>query len=277
MKILIPTDFSVYAEFALDAAVSIAKKTNGQLYLYHCADVPDDWEDLSPEIRYKDEYNKSKAVWVRDRLNRMSSEIEKQGLDCQTFYTGGKFLQNIDEMTAKEDFDLIVMGSHGVSGKQEWFVGSNTQKVLRKVKTNTLVIKQEMKGAEFKNPLFVTGLISDDKAALEKYLEFLKNFETEKLHLVCIDTASFFTEPAAVMLAALEDFKNSVSGFEVVTHFYKGHSIDQGIRKYAVENKIDIIGISNHIRHPFKRFFRGSNVEILVNHSDVPVLSIDYD
>ena len=268
MKILVPTDFSEYAEMALSSAIQIAQRTNGEIYLYHCADVPDNWENLSPEIRYKDEYNKSKAIWVRDKLDKKVKEIESTGLMAQSFYAGGKFLKNIDEMVSKENFDLIVMGSHGASGKQEWFIGSNTQKVLRKVRINTLVVKNGNPKLEFKNPLFVTGLVTDDQKALEKFLDFLRWFDTEKLHIITIDTDSFFTEPAAVMLAALEDFKKNVTDFEVVTHFYKGNSIDQGVRKYVNENNIDLIGISNHIRHPIKRFFKGSNVEILANHSE---------
>ena len=273
MKILIPTDFSVYSDFATTAGVEIAKRTKGSIFLYHCADVPDDWEDLSAEIRYKDEYNKSKALWVRNSLEKIATEVRKEGVECTPYYTGGKFLKNLDEMMDKENFDLIVMGSHGASGKQEWFIGSNTQKV----QINTLVVKREFKISNFEQPLFVTGLFSDDFEALKRYLDFLTYFDTKKLHLIAIDTSSFFTEPAGVMLGALEDFKSRITDFEVITHFYKGNSIDQGVRKYVVENDIDLIGISNHLRHPIKRFFKGSNVEILANHSDVPILSIDYN
>ncbi|MBK7409888.1 MAG: universal stress protein [Saprospirales bacterium] len=39
----------------------------------------------------------------------------------------------------------------------------------------------------------------------------------------------------------------------------------------------DLIGISNHERHPLKRILVGSNVEALINHSKLPVLVIDYE
>jgi nucleotide-binding universal stress UspA family protein len=69
MKILVPTDFLMYADFALDAAIQIAKKNKGEIHLYHSAQIPDDWEDFPAELRYKDSSNKKITLWVRDKLS----------------------------------------------------------------------------------------------------------------------------------------------------------------------------------------------------------------
>ncbi len=49
--------------------------------------------------------------------------------------------------------DLIVMGSHGASGFQEMFIGSNTEKVVRNSDVPVLVVKREE--PEFKADKFV--------------------------------------------------------------------------------------------------------------------------
>ncbi len=46
----------------------------------------------------------------------------------------------IDE-SEKNNIDLIVMGSQGASGLQEMFIGSNTEKVVRRSNVPVLVIK----------------------------------------------------------------------------------------------------------------------------------------
>jgi len=277
MKILVPTDFSMYADYAVNAAVLIAKRTNGSISLYHSADIPEDWEQLSSEIKYHDEYNKSRAIWVRDKLDEHQKLIEAKGIKCNTHFTGGKLLKNIEEVVEKEDFDLIVMGSHGASGKQEWFIGSNTQKVIRKLRKHVLVVKNELEEVDFKKALFVSGLHTEDKLALKHFLNFLKLFGCEELHIMTVDTMNYFSEPSNVIRAALKDFKESVSSFNVHTHFYKDYTIDAGIRHFSDEINIGIIGISNHKRHPIRRFFQGSNVEMIANHSKIPVLAIDYE
>ena len=276
MKILVPTDFSMYADYAIDAAIKIGKHMDAEIHLYHSADLPDDWEDLPSEIRYKDTFNKPRAIWVRNKLNGIRAEIETHGLSSEIHYTVGKFVQNIREITDKIDFDLIIMGSHGISGKEEWFVGSNTQKVIRKLHHKVLVIKEDIQKVCFDEVLFVTGLFEDDKEAFKRFLYFVKPFNPRTIHVMSVDTTSFFSQPSNVMHAALKDFEAIAEDSNIETHFYKDYSIVTGVTKFADENNIDLIAISNQVRHPLKRVFSGSNVEMLINRAHVPLLSIDY-
>lgn len=275
-KILVPVDFSVFSDLAVKAAIDIAGKINAEIHVYHSANIPDDWEDLLAELRYKDEINKTRAIWVRDKLNELKKQIVTAGIICETHFTGGKFIDNIIEVLSKIEFDLIIMGSHGVSGKEEWFIGSNTQKVLRKINTKLLVLKKELKDTNFKNIMFATGLHKEDQTSFKQFLEFMKPFNTKSIHIVSINTSSYYTQPAILMNEMLKEFKEIAKEYDITTKFFSDFSVEAGIRHYAEENKIDLIGISNHVKHPVKRIFQGSNVEMIINHSETPVLSIDY-
>ncbi len=276
MKILVPTDFSVFAEYALDAAILFAKKLNAKIHLYHSADIPDDWEDLPAEVRYHDGVNKQIALKVRNTLKQLKQQVEAEGIPCQYHYTGGKFLKNITEIIEKIDFDLIIMGSHGVSGKEEWFIGSNTQKVVRKLHQNVLVVKEKVTTIDFKEVLFVTGLDKADQEAFRRFLDFIAYFNVDKLYVMTVNTTSFFSQPNVLVKSVLKEFEKIAEGHNVSTHFYRDHTIDAGVRHFVDDYEIDLVGMSNHVRHPFKRIFQGSNVEMVVNHCDVPVLAIDY-
>ena len=52
-------------------------------------------------------------------------------LNITTSYSGDKLINAIKDYAKKHGVDFIVMGSHGASGKNEYFIGSNTQKVIR--------------------------------------------------------------------------------------------------------------------------------------------------
>ncbi len=275
-KILVPVDFSTISIFAIDAAIKFAKKIKADIHIYHSVNIPDDWEDLPAETRYKDEVNKARAIKVRDKLQTIKSQIEREGIACDTFYTGGKFIENINEITDKTDYDLIIMGSHGVSGKKEWFIGSNTQKVIRKIHTNLLVVKDKIEHLTFDNVLFASSMHIEDKEAFEKFLEAIEPLDMKKIHVITVNTSSFFTQPGFLMKEQLKEFKNIANRYDVETTFYPDFSVEAGIRHYVEDNNIDLVGISNHLRHPVKRIFQGSNVEMVINHSAVPVLSIDY-
>ena len=90
-----------------------------------------------------------------------------------------------------------------------------------------------------------------------------------------VDTSAWFSQPTILMHAAIEDFKEIASEYDCKTHFYKDYSIDAGIRHFVEEHGIDLIGISNQSKNKIKRFFQGSNVEMLVNHCDAAVLSME--
>lgn len=276
MKILVPTDFSVIAGYALDAAILLAKRSKSEIHLFHCAPIPDDWEDLPVELKVMDQLNKSIAISARDKLNVLKEKVEAKGVVCEVHYVGGKFLKNLDEMFETDGYDLIVMGSHGVGGKKEWFVGSNTQKVVRASRVNVLVVKEPLLKLDFNTALFVTGLDLEDQIAFQKYLTFLKNFDVKNVHIMTVNTGSFYSQPSVLIEECLKDFKNLAKDFSVSSHFYKDYSIEAAVRHFVGDTDIDLIGISNHVRHPLKRMFQGSNVEMIVNHSKLPVLSIDY-
>ena len=78
------------------------------------------------------------------------------------------------------------------------------------------------------------------------------------------------------MREAIKDFAESIEGLTVKTHFGKAASVESGIRHYSEEENIDLIAISNKEKSPLKRMLVGSNVEMLINHSQVPVLTMDW-
>ena len=142
-RILIPTDFSDHAEYALKVAAQIAKKNNGEIFLLHMLELPHQAGDsLSsghniPELMFF----KNKAIETLEEL--MDADYLK-GIEVSEIVTFEKTFEGIINITKKNDIDLVVMGSHGASGFQELFIGSNTEKVVRFSDIPVLVVKKEM-------------------------------------------------------------------------------------------------------------------------------------
>ncbi len=273
MKILVPFDFSEYAYHALEVAKKFAFKFGGRVTLYHCWTLGDSFIDSNPG----DAQKKVIEDMLFDRLVTEIEKLEADGFEANYKLSKGSFIDNIGEHCVNNTYDLVIMGSHGASGKEEWILGSKTQKVLRKMHQNVLVVKDYTSSIAFKKALFATGLDKDDQKAFKYFLKFLEKIDCKEIHILTINTSSFFSQPRVLVEQLFEDFKKIAVGFEVEVHFVRDFSIDAGIRQFTEAKEIDIIGISNHVRHPIKRIFRGSNVEMLVNHSSVPVLSIDFD
>lgn len=275
MNILVPTDFSKCADNALDVACQVAILTNAELHIYHSADIPNDWEDLELSEKVNDTKNKYVAIEAREKLIARRDKAQEQGLKCTIHYTGGKLVSNIEEIFEKVLVDLIVMGSHGIGGKEEWFIGSNTQKVIRKYHKDVLVIKEPAPIFAPKSAVFISSLHIEDQEAFMSFLDYTDALGIEEVHVLTIDTSSWFSQPTFLIRETQKDFIKIAEGRKCKAHFYRNHSVQYGISDFMKENNIDLAGISYRTRHPLKRIFMGSNVEMLINRTDKPVLCIN--
>jgi nucleotide-binding universal stress UspA family protein len=136
-------------------------------------------------------------------------------------------------------------------------------------------VKEPIESINFKKVLFATDLGLTDREAFGAFLSFLKEFKTNEVHILTIDTPGFITQPRALVKELQKDFKAMAKAFNCTVHFTRSFTVEEGIRNYSEELGVSLIGISNLKRHPIKRIFSGSNVEMLANHSIIPVLSID--
>ncbi|MFT6320717.1 MAG: nucleotide-binding universal stress UspA family protein [Granulosicoccus sp.] len=275
-NILVPTDFSACAEYAIDLGFSFAEFFDATLYLFACIDLPDGWDELSAIEKGKLPEKKQLLENANVLLGEWEARANRERIKLKTIISGGKFLTELQNQVTGNKVDFVIMGSHGISGKQEYFIGSNTQKAIRKLHVPIFVVKNPLKRYAFKNVVFASSFDANEKEPFLKFLDFIKWFTPKTIHLLSINTSGWFGQPSLLMNEAMKDFKNLCEGYNCKTHFYRDLSVDVGVRHFSEEVEADLIVVSNQNRRPLKRIFSGSNVEALVNHCEMPVLSLDF-
>lgn len=274
-NILIPTDFSATASNAVRAGFDLAVQFGAQVHLYSCLDIPAAWPKLR-EVEKAREAEYQQTIHNTEQLFREWVEkAQALGISLQTSWSGGKFVHQVQALVKENAIDFIVMGSHGASGKKEFFIGSNTQYIVRAIHCPVLVIKEDIENYQVDKVIFASNFDEKEKTAFQYFLDFTAPLQAE-VHLVAINTRGWFGQPSYLIKEAMKDFAVLCQDRPCQTHFIKDSSIDLGIRYFADQIGADLIGISNQQRHPLKRMLSGSNVEILINHAKVPVLSIDF-
>lgn len=269
-KILVPTDFSDQAEYALKAAAQIARKNNSEIVLLHMLELPHEGSDGAvrgadiPEIIFfkNQAMSKFESLLDADYLD---------GLSVSETTRFGKVYEGINEVARTEKADFIVMGSHGASGFQEMFIGSNAEKVVRSSDIPVLVIKNEI--AEFKadNFVFASDFSAEIKKPFRQLLDLASHFGSH-LHLVMINTPNSF-KPTQVAQNIMSDFMREVDYTNFSLHIYNDVNVEKGILNFANSVKADLIGMCTHGRTGFAHFFNGSISEDLVNHAIRPVVT----
>lgn len=270
-RILVPTDFSKHAEYALKVAAQIAKNNGSEIILLHMLELPHQGSDALasgsaiPEIMYF----KNKAI---ERLENLMDAEYLAGIPVSEIIQFEKAFEGILAISQKNNVDFIVMGSHGASGFEEMFIGSNTEKVVRSSEVPVLVIKNEVHDFKADNFVFASDFAPEIKKPFRKIRDFAALFNAH-LHLVMINTPNSF-KPTHVAEKIMSDFMSDIGGNSYSTHIYNDANVEKGILNFANKVQADVIGMCTHGRTGFSHFFNGSISEDLVNHAVRPVITL---
>jgi len=272
-NILVPTDFSECADHATDVAVLLAARFGAKVHLLTSLPLPYRWGEMpeKEQAKYKMALDDIRqAAWFLKERRKKYSDAR-----MTTNWTDSDLLKNVGEYVHQHKIDLIIMGSHGLGGKNDLFIGSTTQKVVRTVHCPVLIIKNPLEKLDFGKVIFASDFQTEELPAFEVFLDFIKSFSPE-IHLVAIRASAFQTSDKT-MRDAMLPFKKLCPPMLCKAHVFKYFDVSGGIQAFSKKIGADLIVISNHHRHPLKRMLFGSNVELIVNYVDLPVLTVDFE
>lgn len=132
-SVLCPVDFSEISQHALDHAASIARWYDARLtILYVFPNLP--VLDVPPLVL--EPADRERLI---DKIRRMAVHVSSVPLDVRVQQAPCIHEEILAQLKAT-DADLLVIGTHGRSGFQRLFLGSVTEKVIRKAQCRTLVV-----------------------------------------------------------------------------------------------------------------------------------------
>jgi len=146
-----------------------------------------DWSFLPDNIVIEaDGFTARCANVADDILDFAREEIEKCGLLFgEKFKQCGSVVESILEQAESGNYDLILLGSHGKKGIQQW-LGSVSREIAYGENLSTYISKNETKGEKI---LFTTDGSESADNAVEKALEFF-NLEDKKIYICTVNEAA---------------------------------------------------------------------------------------
>ena len=132
-KVLFCTDFSENSDYAFEFAYGIAKRDEGLLYILHVVTE-------NPNKIYVrnmcdiEEIRKIQKGIPEDLDNKYKERYVKKmdnGIKYEIVTKSGREDAEILKFAKDEKVDIIVMGTHGRTGIEHVFFGSDAEKVLR--------------------------------------------------------------------------------------------------------------------------------------------------
>ncbi len=269
-KILVPTDFSEQAENALKVAAMLAKAHHAEIYLLHMMEIP--MQQTDPGLAHSDIPETLFFMKLaQKRFENLMAQDYLEGITVHETVKADVTFNEIKDSCKEFEIDLIVMGSHGASGLEEMFVGSNAEKVVRTSEVPVLVIKNEHHTFDVSNFVFASDFKNDNQETYKQAIKFAKSFNS-KIHLLLVITPSNFITTYEAK-SRINDFISGQTFENYTITIHNDTSVEQGILNVSKDIDADLIGISTHGRQGIAHFFNGSISEDIVNHANRPVIT----
>ena len=276
-KILVPTDFSQTAQWAVEVAIDIAKRWGVEIILLHVVEQPvkrsfnaqgqidmlEGWEEKLFMMKL---IEKSKA-----QLEDIAIEVETAGIRVSQVLRLGNPYHGISSLITDHNIDLVVMGTSSHSKIEKFLVGSTTEKVVRSSKCPVLTIREKPSTKLFKNIVYATSL-SDEEMAFSNVIKFAQEMFDATIHIVRINTRSNFISDISIkeIMAA---FAEKIKLKKYTLNIFNDFNEEDGILHFAHIIGADLIGMATRGRSGFVHALAGSIAEDVVNHSKKPVLT----
>lgn len=144
-KILVPTDFSAYADNALKQAMDIAKQNESQIYLLHVID--DGFRQCALDYCLDEgtvqQVLKDSVKTATDKLQQEAKKIaaDQSGVEIVFDAHRGIPYEEIIKAQKEKGIDLVVIASHGKTGILKNLLGGVVDKVMKNVKCPVLLVR----------------------------------------------------------------------------------------------------------------------------------------
>ncbi len=278
-NVLLLTDFSELSSYAKSLADKVAFYSGSKLHVLKIVDVPSEIQinlkgeilggmadDIAGLVEEKNTSENIMADWVKGL---------KADITTSVFY--GRLQESVHQYINKNTIELVIMGTHGVTGIKELLSGSVTEHIIRNNSVPILSLKCDRDSIDFSDFL-ITGDFDSDAEMNLNTLKTLQGVFNSTMHLLWVNTKSHFvttTEAMNKMTAFAQ--KNKLE--HVQYHLYSDKSFEEGVVNFSNNYDsshsldIDIIAVEKKKKSQLGYIFTGCQATSFVNHIFRPIVT----
>ena len=270
-RILVPCDFSAPAIEAYKFALEIASASNGEIFILKAIDLPimlAGGFDVQP-YTFDPSILRDLEEGAKKSYSKMKAKFSTGHSPASFHVKIGAVMPVIREFINDKKIDLVIMGTHGSTGFNEFFFGSNTEKIVRVSPVPVLSVRKTTSVSSIKKILFPSTL-ELNQPELINHVKSLQDFFGATLHILWVNTPIFFKrdkEIHALLEAFVKHYELSNYSLNIRNDTFEAY----GIVSFANEITADIIAMSTHGRRGLAHLISGSIAEEVLNYMQCPI------
>ena len=269
-KIVVAIDFSECSINAFVHSMSIAAHCDGELILLWVE------KELHEKERHVEKFlDLSHNVQRAFEVLIAKYQYEHPWVKISWKIRKGKVYKEITEEARVQKALLIVTGTHGSSGFEEFWIGSNVTKIVSSSPCPVITIRE---GIDVQRALKKIVLPIDSAEETRQKASFAGYIA--KQHDAEIFILKVYTSTLKTMRQRVDFYAAQVGGYfdaekiKYQTHHVACENISDATIDYAVKIDANLIAIMTEQETTTANIFLGPYAHQMVNHSPFPVLSI---
>ena len=293
-RILCPTDFSPFSALALRHALALTRQFGSRLKIVYV--IPDPYAGAEtgnvgpPWLQTQEVHG-----WVEAQMRLFLEPAREARIDHQIEVRSGEPWREIVAVAEVMRADLVVLGTHGRSGLQHLFLGSVTERLIRRLPCPVLTVARE-EGRTWAAPglisriLCATDFSDTSNEAVNLAFAIAGKGGAEVLLLHVVENLEEVREAASRVLIDVEALRADVErrsrarllevidgagepGVPAEPRAVLGCAYKETLRLAATE-RIDLIVIGAQGHGLFEHLFSGSNAQHVIRAATCPVLTV---
>jgi nucleotide-binding universal stress UspA family protein len=266
--IIVPIDFSKESLNGLRLAIIFANQFKSNIQMVYVQKAVSEVGRIGLEEEYKT------AIQNFEKLvDEYSSKLHKSQELTFIIKKGKIYREVVNQAEAFED-TTIICSTHGASGFEEFFIGSNAFKIVSATESPVITIRQGSVPHEIKKIVMPIDITSDTRQKVPLTAEIAKAFGAE-VHIVAV-SASRSDDIMAKLNAYTKQISDYLKDYEVQykTASLNGDNITDITIEYALDINADLISIMTEQSKALSNFVLGSYAQQMLSKSPIPVLSV---
>lgn len=259
-KILVPSDFTPASDNALAHAATLAKRSHGKITVLHVVGDSNELEDArlkleAYEKRAKDDFN----------------------TEITTLARIGSIFEDIPEVLAEYNMNMVVMGTHGLRGLQ-FILGSRALRIVTSSKVPFIIVQERgIRETGYDDIVVPLDLHSETKQKLSLVAQMATYFDSRAHLIIPTENDEFLKSQLSRNLKYAEEYfaERKINFTAKISEESSDHFVD-GILEHAEEVEADLIAImnvasGNVFTLPSNKFVQ----RIITNKKEIPAMVLN--
>jgi nucleotide-binding universal stress UspA family protein len=268
--IIVAVDFSNTSIHAVEYAIAMANRMKSDIFLVW-VDKVNPLESVYPDT--SNEHRKEAKKRFEELIGQLGPKLAK-GLTIDYKLKKGRIYREVDNLARQANAELVVAGAHGISGFEEYWIGSNAYKIVSCSACPVITVRHDFAICKSIDRILVPLDGSNDTLQKIPFIVKLASLFKSEVHMVTTHNSHL----KSIQRLAEKIAQTAVSymqrhNIRVIEDSIIANDLTKAVLSYATNVNADLIAIMTEQETPVNMML-GAQAQQLINQSTIPVLSI---